>query len=280
MTPSLRYSLDLARQSLAQFLPDGAAEREARLLMCHALGLSSAQLFARLDETWPDGAPARAFTEAVEARKSRQPLSQIVGEVDFYGRLFHVTPDVLTPRADTETLVDYALSGPFERVLDLGTGSGCILATLLAERPTALGLGTDLSPPALEVAARNIARLGVGERASVLQSDWYAAVAGAFDLIVSNPPYIAAAEMQGLAPEVRDWEPHLALTPGGDGLAAYRAILDGTHAHLVHGGRLVVEVGYAQGAAVTKLFHEAGLEDVACHPDLSGNDRIVCGTRR
>ncbi|ABD54724.1 peptide chain release factor N(5)-glutamine methyltransferase [Jannaschia sp. CCS1] len=273
----MRHSLELARKGFSDFLPDGEAEREARLLMCHALKISSAQLYARLDETWPTGPPFQLFVEACEARKSRQPLSQIIGEVEFYGRRFFVNSDVLTPRPDTETLVDQALSGGFERVLDLGTGSGCVLATLLAERPGSNGVGTDLSQPALEVAARNVARQGVQDRAVLVHSDWFEAVQGQFDLILSNPPYIAAAEMRGLAPEVRDWEPHVALTPGGDGLTAYRIITAAGPMHLRAGGRLMVEIGLDQGAAVAELFRAAGFGDVRITQDLSGHDRVVGG---
>jgi release factor glutamine methyltransferase len=202
-------------------------------------------------------------------------VAQITGERLFRGRAFRVTRDTLDPRPETETLVDHALQSPFASVLDLGTGTGCILITLLAERPGVRGLGVDLSPAALEVARANAQRHGVA--ADFALSDWFGAVTGRFGLIVANPPYIAAAEMAGLAPEVRDWEPRLALCPGDDGLAAYRAILGGTAAHLAAGGRLVVETGAEQGRAVAALFAAAGLADVRVLPDLDGRDRVVSG---
>jgi release factor glutamine methyltransferase len=202
-------------------------------------------------------------------------VAQLLGYRDFWKHRFIVTPDVLDPRPDTEALVAEALRRPFARVLDLGTGTGAILLSLLAERPAATGLGTDLSEAALTVARRNAAALRLADRADFAPADWFAGVAGQFDLIVSNPPYIAAAEMAGLAPEVRDWEPHLALTPGGDGLDAYRAIARGAGAHLAPGGRLVVEIGAAQGAAVAAIMAGAGLGPVRVLPDLDGRDRVV-----
>lgn len=270
--------------SIAAALKAGAARlatagiadpmRDARLLMAHALEVEAGRLTPMLPDPLPPGAAVR-FEAALAARASRKPVSQITGRRLFWGRVFHVTPDVLDPRPETETLIAAALEASFARVLDLGTGSGCILISLLAERPGARGLGTDLSPAALAVAAENARALGVAARAGFCESDWFAAVGGRFDLIVSNPPYITEAEMAGLAPEVRDHEPHLALSPGGDGLAAYRAIAAGARAHLSPGGRIMVETGPAQGAAVAALFSLAGLETVRIHPDLDGRDRVV-----
>ena len=161
-------------------------------------------------------------------------------------------------------------------MLDLGTGSGCILLSLLAERPLATGLGTDLSPAALEVAAQNAEALGVAKRTKLMQSDWFANVAGRHDLILSNPPYIAASEMPELAPELAH-EPRLALTDEGDGLSAYRAITAGAGAHLVPGGWLMVETGWTQGAQVAAMVRQAGFEEVHLRPDLDGRDRVVLG---
>lgn len=248
--------------------------RDARLLLAHALGIAPDRLVLHLADPPGAGAGAR-FRALVAERARRRPLSHLTGRRLFWGRGFAVTPDVLDPRPETECLVALALARPFARVLDLGTGSGAILLTLLAERPEAEGLGTDLSEPALAVARANAAALGTGARARFLRADWFAGVAGRFDLIVSNPPYVAAAEMAGLAPEVRDWEPHLALSPGGDGLGAYRAIAAGAGAHLAPGGRLLVEIGPSQGGAVAALLAAAGLAGIAVHPDLDGRDRVV-----
>lgn len=253
--------------------------RDARALMAHAAGLTPDRLTLHLSDPLTDP-QAAAFAAHVAARERRQPVAQIIGQRLFWGRPFCVTPDVLDPRPETETLIDHALSQPFSRVLDLGTGTGAIVITLLAERPDATGLGVDLSPDALTVARGNARLLGVMGRARFLASDWFAAVEGRFDLIVSNPPYIAAAEMAGLSPEVRDWEPHLALTPGGDGLGAYRAIADGAVAHLEPGGRLMVEIGPTQGQAVAGMFSAAGLENTRIIADLDGRPRVVAADCR
>ena len=167
-----------------------------------------------------------------------------------------------------------ALERPFARVLDLGTGTGCLAVTLLAERPEASGVATDLSEAALAVARRNAEAHGVAERLELRHGDWWAPVEGRFDLIVSNPPYVAAAEMAGLAPEVRA-EPRLALTPGGDGLGAYRAIADGLLRHLVPGGRALLEIGATQGPAVAAILRAAGLDAVRLRPDMDGRDRVA-----
>ncbi|MCW3780050.1 peptide chain release factor N(5)-glutamine methyltransferase [Defluviimonas salinarum] len=254
------------------------APRDARRLLAHALGIAPERVSLILPD--PVGPAAlTAFEAAVARRIAREPVSQITGGRDFYGRRFRVTRDTLDPRPETEALIAAALERRFGTVLDLGTGTGCILLTLLAERPEAEGLGADLSPAALDVARGNAEALGLAERARFLRSDWFASVTGRFDLIVSNPPYIAADEMAGLAPEVRDWEPYLALTPGGDGLDAYRAIAGGAAAHLVPGGTVIVEIGASQGPAVAELFRAAGFARVTVRPDLDGRDRVVVAER-
>ncbi|MEY4981894.1 MAG: peptide chain release factor N(5)-glutamine methyltransferase [Pseudomonadota bacterium] len=254
------------------------APRDARVLLAHALEIGADRLTLHLGDALADDAAAR-FDAAVAARAARRPVAQITGQRLFWGRAFGVTRDTLDPRPETEILVAEALSAPFFSCLDLGTGTGCILLSCLAERPVATGLGVDLSDAALAVAADNAARLGLGARARFLRSDWFSAVTGRYDLILSNPPYIAADEMAALSPEVHDWEPHLALTPGGDGLDAYRAIARGAPARLMAGGRLIVEIGPAQGQAVAALFAQAGLEAVRVLPDLDGRDRVVAGVK-
>ncbi|WP_334195433.1 peptide chain release factor N(5)-glutamine methyltransferase [Pararhodobacter sp.] len=267
----LREALAQAIQRLdAAGIPD--APRDARLLLAHALGIAPDRLTLVLRD--PAGAEQAAFREAIARRAAREPVSHITGRRLFWGRAFHVTADVLDPRPETETLIAEALGEPFDRVLDLGTGAGAILLTLLAERPAARGLGTDLSDRALAVARGNAVALGLEPRADFARGDWFGPVTGRFDLIVSNPPYIAEAEMAGLSPEVLR-EPRMALTPGGDGLDAYRAIVRGAGAHLTPGGRLMVEIGPTQGAAVAGLMAGAGLQGIACRPDLDGRDRVV-----
>ncbi len=256
---------------------EGAA-RDARRLLAHALGVAPDVLAGRMTDPVPEAAVA-AFDALVGRRAAREPVSHLTGQRAFWGRDFRVTRDVLDPRPETETLVARALAGPFARVLDLGTGSGCILVTLLAERPGAQGVGTDISPDALLIAGENAARHGVADRLVLTPSDWFGDIGGRYDLIVSNPPYIAADEMAGLSPEVRDHEPRGALTDEADGLTAYRAIAEGAGRFLVPGARLLVEIGPAQGMAVSSLFAQAGLERVVVHPDLDGRDRVVAARR-
>ncbi|MBI1418296.1 MAG: peptide chain release factor N(5)-glutamine methyltransferase [Limimaricola sp.] len=273
--PTVASLLRAATTSLASAgIPDAA--RDARALLAHAMGVEAARLTLILPDAVDPAAAAR-FGTLVQRRVARVPVAQLIGRRCFWGRDFIVTADVLDPRPETEVLVAAALEAPFLRVLDLGTGTGCILLTLLAERPAANGLGVDLSPAACDVARRNAQALALNDRAEIRQGDWAAGVSGPFDLIVANPPYIAADEMPGLAPEVRLREPHLALTDGGDGLGAYRAIMAQAPGLLAPGGRLLVEIGPAQGASVAGLMAAAGLDGVAILPDLDGRDRVVAG---
>ncbi|HMO09876.1 MAG TPA: peptide chain release factor N(5)-glutamine methyltransferase [Paracoccaceae bacterium] len=270
---TLRQALVAAAARLAAAgVPD--PQRDARLLLAHTLGLPPDRMVL-LPDRGIGPADDRRIEAAVAARAARQPVAQILGRRAFWRHDFRVTPDVLDPRPETEVLVAQALKEPFARVLDLGTGSGAILLSLLADMPGATGLGTDTSEAALAVAGGNARALGLADRAAFRHADWFAGVAGRFDLIVSNPPYLAEDEIVGLAPEVRDWEPRQALTPGGDGLDAYRAIAAGSPAHLAPGGRLMVEIGPTQGAPVAALLVAAGLAGIAVLPDLDGRDRVV-----
>jgi len=252
------------------------APREARLIAAAACGIEpervSVEMSRRLDhDSW------QILADILPDRLARKPLSHLLGYRDFFNHRFSVTRAVLDPRPETETLVIAALAGPVRRVLDLGTGSGAILLSILAERPSAEGLGTDLSPEALQVAQSNADRLGLSTRAAFKLADWWDGITGGFDLIVSNPPYIAASEMDGLQPELAH-EPRLALTDEADGLSAYRAICAGVRRHLTPGGRLLAEIGPSQGGPVAALFRAAGLDDVAVRPDLDNRDRVVIGT--
>lgn len=267
---------DALRHAIARLRAAGVvdAPRDARLLLAHATGVAADRLTLHLSDPLSTEAEVR-FDAAIAARAARQPVSQITGQRQFWGHVFNVTADTLDPRPETETLVAEAVARPFATLLDLGTGTGCILLSCLASMPQATGLGVDISPPALAVAQGNARTLGLAGRARFAPSDWFSAVTGQFDLIVSNPPYIAVDKMAALSPEVRDWEPRLALTPGGDGLDAYRAIAQGAPARLVAGGRLLVEIGPTQGQAVAVLFTAAGLDAIRILPDLDGRDRVV-----
>jgi release factor glutamine methyltransferase len=262
-------------------------ERDARLLLRWAADMDGATLSAMLTDPATPHEIDR-FERAIKARETRAPVSHITGMREFWGRRFRVTPAVLDPRPETETLIAHALEGPpARRVLDLGTGSGCILLTLLAEWPRARGVGVDISDAALEVAAGNARSLGVAGRADLVAGDWCDGLEGQFDLIVSNPPYIAAGEMAGLSPEVRLHEPLAALSPdagpGGDGLGAYRRIAAGIGAGigagvgalLAPGGRLLLEIGPRQALDVSRILTGAGLSVTAVLLDMDGRDRVV-----
>lgn len=251
-------------------VPEAAGD--ARRLLAHALGADVGRLSLLLPEP-VSLSVAEAYGSLLTRRAKRVPVSHLTGNRSFWGRDFLVNAEVLDPRPETEILIAAALEEPFTRVLDLGCGSGCILVTLLAERPASTGLGLDLSAPALEVAQTNAVRHGVSDRAVVAQSDWLAAAEGRFDLIVSNPPYIAASEMSGLEPEVRDWEPRLALTDGGDGLGAYRAILAGAPAHMAPGARLILEHGPGQSEPIAAIGQAAGWGWPEVRHDLDGRPR-------
>ncbi|KAF0114737.1 MAG: release factor glutamine methyltransferase [Rhodobacteraceae bacterium] len=266
---ALRRAIPLLQEA---GIEDGS--RDARVLLAHALGIGHDRLTLKLPDEMTEPQEA-LYDAALQARLARQPVAQITGRRLFWGQSFRVTRDTLDPRPETETLVAEALTQPFLKMLDLGTGTGCILLSCLKGMPMARGLGTDISEAALQVAVGNTRDLGLEARARFRMSDWFANVTGAYDLIVSNPPYIAAAELSELAPEVRDWEPHLALSPGGDGLDAYRAIARGAGARLMPGGRLLVEIGPTQGSAVAALFAGAGLDGIRILPDMDGRDRVV-----
>jgi release factor glutamine methyltransferase len=262
-------------------------ELDARLLLCHAAALTHESFVARAGEALQPEAAVR-LEALVRRRASREPISRITGTREFYGRSFLVDGSALDPRPDTETLIEVALAliektGRREeplRVLDLGTGTGCILVTLLAELAKARGLGTDLSPAALRLAEANARRLGVAGRASFLASDWLDAIHGEFDLIVSNPPYIASGEIERLAPEVAHHDPYLALDGGPDGLKAYRRIAAGAARLVAPKGAILVEIGASQAPAVAGLLRDGGflVENDGLSFDLGGRPRVVVAT--
>ena len=274
----MSVTVNEALTSATKWLADAgvpSAETDARILLAHAMDCDPTRLVLMSDEeVHPD--LFRKFDNLLAAREKFQPVSQIIGGREFWGRWFTVTRDVLDPRPETETIVDIALQkGPFQRVLDLGTGSGILAVTLAAEWPDALAVAVDISEDALAIAAKNASAHGVTERIQFELSDWFDAVGGVFDLIVSNPPYIAAHEMGDLSPDVRNWEPFLALTPGGDGLEAYRTIAFMLGQFLAAGGLALFEIGHKQGDEVAKIFSDAGFSKVSVSQDMGGKDRVV-----
>jgi len=250
------------------------AKQDALVLLAHVMEVDQSAVLARLHDPLPPSA-LYGMDQVVAVRSLRQPVSHIIGKRGFWNHEFMVNSDVLDPRPDTETLVATALERPFDNVLDLGTGSGAIVISLLAERRQAMGVATDISAKALDIARRNAGRIGVADRVQFKESDWLDNVNGRYDLIVSNPPYISVAEMETLAPEVRDWEPHLALTPGGDGLEAYRRIAEGLKGALTPKGRALFEIGYRQAVDVKDIFTKAGFTQLEVVKDLSGHDRVI-----
>ena len=242
----------------------------------------------KVDRTWyllnrtqrASGEEQEAYLKLIARRCERVPLQHITGEQEFMGLPFRVTPEVLIPRQDTEVLVEECLRhlAPGNIFLDLCTGSGCILVSLLHYAKGTFGTGADLSGKALAVAKGNVEANGVEAR--LVQGDLFEPVTGTFDLIVSTPPYIASAEIQTLAPEVREHEPRMALDGTADGLFFYRRIVQESPSYLKEGGWLCMEIGYDQGAAVRQLMEARGFATVSVIKDLAGLDRVVSGCYR
>src|SRR5262245_18924201 len=286
-TSATTQTIAQARRALVEALrTNGIAspDLDARVLIGHALGLDHAGLASHA---------ARALSEAEQdhivtlarRRLAHEPVARIVGRKEFWGLDLKVTPAVLVPRPETETVVETALAAITDRtrpcrVLDLGTGSGALLLALLSELPAATGVGTDRDPVALGVARTNAIALGFGTRTHLVACDFGGALVGGFDHVVSNPPYVATAEITRLDADVRDHDPHLALDGGADGLDCYRAIARDTARLLLPDGRLVVEIGQGQEAPVTALFVACGLSvEVPVRSDLSGIPRAVSASR-
>ena len=278
--PAPQTAAQALRVAIAQLNAAGiiGAARDARILLADAMDIGADRLTLYLPDTLSPAAQSR-FANHIATRSTHQPVAQIIGYRLFWGRRFTVTRDTLDPRPETEILVAEALSQPFQNMLDLGTGTGCILLSCLADMPMAVGLGSDVSAAALAVAQTNAAALGLDARARFMLSDWWTAIDEQFDLIVSNPPYITATEMADLSPDVARWEPHLALSPGGDGLDAYRAIAAGAGARLRARGRLVLEIGPTQGAAVMALLAAQGFDGLRVIGDMDGRDRVAVAVK-
>ena len=253
--------------------------REARLLLAHSFGKSVEWLVAHDDELIEMPTP---FENAVRRREAREPLSHILGEREFWSLRFQVNASVLDPRPDSETLVAAALAQYPEpdtvvRIADLGTGSGCLLLSILSERPGAEGVGVDISESALSIARENAQRFGLAARANFIQSDWESRLGGTFDIVVSNPPYIPTAAIDDLAPEVARFEPRGALDGGADGLDAYRHIAAVLPRILKPNGLVALEIGQGQDASVTRILRDGGIRIVGLEKDLAGIPRCVLG---
>lgn len=251
--------------------------RDARLLLRAALGCDAVRLSLMLDEPIADEA-VRRFLDWIGRRALREPVSKILGQREFWSLTFKVTADTLDPRPDTEVLVEHALAyldhNAAGKVLDLGTGSGCILLALLHERPALTGLGVDISHAALAVAQENAAELGLSDRASFQHGSWMDGLTELFDLVVSNPPYVRTNVIADLAPEVRVHDPDLALDGGPDGLLAYKKIIAGLGGILKPGGRCFLEIGYDQSQLVSDLASAARFKSKV-HHDIAGHPRCV-----
>jgi len=287
LVPGLKGGASIAEaaRAMAQVFRLGGiedAETDARVLLAHALHLDRAQLIAQSERVL-EPREINAVTPFAARRLRREPVARILGRKEFWSLSLKVTPDVLVPRPETESVVEIALDTVLRnglrleklRLLDIGTGSGALLLALLTELPNAAGTGTDISAAALDVARANAQQNGVAGRSEFVLCDIAAGVTGTFDLIVANPPYVKSGDIEGLDPEVREYDPKVALDGGADGLDAYRAIAAAARGLLAPAGRLFVELGAGQELSVRALFTNAGLTVRAVRNDLSGIARAL-----
>jgi release factor glutamine methyltransferase len=281
--PTCRGALRAAAHRLARAGVE-TPQLDARLLLMEATALSLESLLSA-----PDRPLTREehehFAHMLARRAAREPLAYVLGRRAFWSLELGVAPGVLVPRPETETLVEAVLKAacgrdaPY-RILDLGTGSGCVLLSLLSELPNAFGIGVDRSADALSLARANAAALGLGARAALLCADWLSAIAASFDIVVSNPPYVSRLALAGLAPEIRLFEPPLALDGGADGLNAYRTIIGALTPIVAQDGLVALELGDGQARAVEKLLEAAGFRDFVYRTDLAGKARVVVARPR
>ena len=278
--PSDTHDLRTVLQQATRRLSEAGVEtprREARLLLAHALGTDLGGLLLR---DWIENGALARFDALLERRAKREPLSYLTGRAGFWSMTLDVSPATLIPRADTETLVEALLELRPDRadvgtILDLGTGTGCLLLAALQEYPRAWGLGVDLSPGAARLASGNARHVGLSGRCDIICGDWAQAVTGRFDVVFSNPPYIPHADMSGLMPDVRDHEPHRALDGGDDGLACYRILMQSLPRLLQPRGLGIVELGIGQDRSVPALARDAGMDVMAIRHDLGGVARAL-----
>ena len=258
-----------------------SAQRDARALIAHALGVALDRVMIEAERPINKD-EMKTLNGLLERRCCGEPVARIIGKRLFWGRSFIISPDVLDPRGDTETLVEVALRRKAKRILDLGTGSGCIGLTLLAEWPAAHLTATDVSKAALNIAKRNADCLKLSARTEFLNADWFdhprfSQTRTSFDLIVSNPPYIATSEFSQLERDVINYDPMLALSPGENALVPYRKISREAKCHLVRKGRIIFEIGCTLARSVQEILEEEGFRDIKIFKDLEGKNRVIQG---
>ena len=250
------------------------AARDARILVAHALGIPKSQLALNTNENVPEETRS-SLEKLISRRINREPIAKILGKRQFWGRTFFINEDVLDPRGDTETLIDYVIDRPVRSVLELGTGSGVIAISLACEWKEVNVVATDISEAALLVAQINAKNFDVEDKIDFLKSDWFEAIEGKFDLIISNPPYIGLSELNEISQEVLNHDPELALFAGSDGLGAYERIIPELTKFLNPGGTVVLEIGASQSDSVKTLMNSSGLSEVKTLKDLARRDRLV-----
>lgn len=276
MSETLSQALNAATRALSSSGVSDA-RRDARLLLAAHLGRDAAWIIAHDTDRLPE---PEGFAALIARRGNREPVSRILGLREFWSMDFEVTPDTLDPRPDSETIIDAALeliedrAAPL-RVLDIGTGTGCLLLALLSELPNARGIGTDISKGALSCAARNATSNALADRVDFIETSWARGIEGPFDLIVSNPPYIPSADIDRLDPEVSLFDPRPALDGGEDGLAPYGEIARAGLGLLAADGQIVLEFGQDQADRIRDILETAGYLDTVVRHDLSGHDRVI-----
>jgi release factor glutamine methyltransferase len=279
--PSLLFHLELATRALREGAHPERASRDAEMLLLHLLGKDRAWRMTHGDELLANGL-ARSYSELLERRYQGEPIQYITGETEFYGLPFRVTPAVLIPRPETEHLVEKVLelvaNFAAPRIVDVGTGSGCIAVALVHKLPQASFTAIDLSKSALSIARENAKRNGVDLR--FLEGDLLAPVTEEkFEFVVSNPPYVPLTDRETLSVEVREYEPALALFAGEDGLEVYRRLIPAAYDALIPGGFVILEIGCGQSAAITGILATSGFEQIEFVPDLQGIPRVACARR-
>jgi release factor glutamine methyltransferase len=255
---------------------------EARILLAFAARVEQTRVIGYPEDKL-DNTVIRNLEKIIARRKTGEPIAYITGVKEFWSLNFNVTPETLIPRPDSETIVQSVLdtiTNHMDRlsILDLGTGSGCLLLALLSELPNAKGVGIDISPATCKIAKKNAKELGLNNRAKFCQGNWMEGILDQFDIIVTNPPYIAEPDIKLLDREIQLFEPHLALSGGPDGVSAYRLIAKGSIARLKTAGILVVEIGINQAQSIKNIFIENGLEIIKTQRDFSNIERCILAT--